>query len=100
MEPKRMKPPKGPSLLTPFAEKEIASSYSAFHQLKKKHMQRKQDSSETEPNQEAGKQKVKYARLLSESDDSLPSSTTVNGTGREAQPVGCTEIRLGDLSES
>ena len=100
VEPKRLKPPKGPSLLTPIAEKEIASSYSAFHQLKKKHMQKRRDSSDREllsPDHFSSEQGVngKYTRLLSGSGDSVN-----NLNGHKGPAVTHTEVTLGDPSES
>lgn len=51
----KMKVSNEPSLLTPFAEKELASSYSAFHQLRKKHIRSvyKQETKKPEVDKQA-----------------------------------------------
>lgn len=99
---------KGPSLLTPIPEKKLRSSYSTFHQLKKRHMQDTQATSTTnretllvdkEADQRAS---VKYARL---SDPGSPVlNTPVLNSGLygadspTANAVTYSEITLADLT--
>ena len=106
VKPKRMKPPNALSLLTPLADKEIASSYSAFQQVKKKHMQRKRGTSETKPlspEREVEKHRGKYTRLRSESgsDDPIVSETTNGNGNHKSQTVRHSmEIKVDRPSQS
>lgn len=90
------------SLLTPIPEREFASSsYSAFHRLKKKHMQSGrpglgQGNGGPLPGGGGGSG-GKYARLVSEPDSMELQSSPVSSAGGV---VTHSEVAITDLSES
>lgn len=94
-----------PSLLTPIAHKEFASSYSAFHQLRKKHIKsgyaHKLRAGTPSEDLDGIAGTTKYTRLLSEPESPGPVVASKElVVSRGGTTVTCTEISLEDMSES
>lgn len=90
----------GPSLLTPIAEREFASSYSSFHQLRKKHMQSGHKLRTGTP---PASSDVRYVLLPSEPGSPLPSNGVTGSPVHESRTgvtVTSADTSLADLSES
>lgn len=93
------KDPKEASLLNPMAKKEFSSSYSSYHQLKKRHMQEENErtsfgSKKPSVGKETSRFGTKYVQLLG-SENGTSQSEDVN-----PHSVTSTEIVLADLTES